>query len=199
MTLLNMISTPVVTEISRNGTMIEERKDTYSLFGNLSSPKLSMQSSRTTANGEFVTVRTILAYDAKSNPQWINSKGLDVVYIWGYEGQYPIAEIKNATLEQVKAALGYYWGLISSSLTSSSPIYPTMVKLDALRTSLPDAKVTTITYKPGIGPTSITDPRGVINKYYFDNFGRLTKVTEKANASAQENIISSHSYNYANK
>lgn len=199
MTLLNMISTPVVTEISRNGTMIEERKDTYSLFGNLSSPKLSMQSSRTTANGEFVTERTILAYDAKSNPQWINSKGLDVVYIWGYEGQYPIAEIKNATLEQVKAALGSYWGLISSSLTSSSPIYPTMVKLDALRTSLPDAKVTTITYKPGIGPTSITDPRGVINKYYFDNFGRLTKVTEKANASAQENIISSHSYNYANK
>ena len=132
-------------------------------------------------------------------PMWINSKGLDVVYIWGYEGQYPIAEIKNATLEQVKAALGSYWGLITSSLTSSSPIYPTMDKLDALRTSLPDAKVTTITYKPGIGPTSITDPRGVINKYYYDNFGRLTKVTEKANASAQENIISSHSYNYANK
>lgn len=199
MTLLNMISTPVVTETSRNGTMIEEKKDTYSLFGNLSSPKLSMQSSRTTANGEFVTDRTILAYDAKSNPQWINSKGLDVVYIWGYEGQYPIAEIKNATLEQVKAALGSYWGLISSSLTSSSPIYPTMDKLDALRTSLPDAKVTTITYKPGIGPTSITDPRGVINKYYYDNLGRLTKVTEKSNASAQENIISSHSYNYANK
>lgn len=199
MTSLNMISTPVVTETSRNGTMIEEKKDTYSLFGNLSSPKLSMQSSRTTANGEFVTDRTILAYDAKSNPQWINSKGLDVVYIWGYEGQYPIAEIKNATLEQVKAALGSYWGLISSSLTSSSPIYPTMDKLDALRTSLPDAKVTTITYKPGIGPTSITDPRGVINKYYYDNLGRLTKVTEKANSSAQENIISSHSYNYANK
>lgn len=199
MTLLNMISTPVVTEISRNGTMIEERKDTYSLFGNLSSPKLSMQSSRTTANGEFVTERTILAYDAKSNPQWINSKGLDVVYIWGYEGQYPIAEIKNATLEQVKAALGSYWGLISSSLTSSSPIYPTMDKLDALRTSLPDAKVTTITYKPGIGPTSITDPRGIIKNYYYDNLGRLTKITEKANTSAQENIISSHSYNYANK
>ena len=74
-----------------------------------------------------------------------------------------------------------------------------MDKLDALRTSLPDAKVTTITNKPGLGPPSITDPRGIIKNYYYDNLGRLTKITEKANTSAQENIISSHSYNYANK
>lgn len=193
MASLNMISTPVATVTCRNGTMIEEKRDTYSLFGNSSVPKLCMRRSRTTANGDFVIDKEIIAYDTMNNPIWVKTRGLDCVYLWGYDGQYPVAEVKNATLQQVRTVMYEYGGRASS--------YPedfSMSILDSLRTRLDNAQVTTVTYKPGIGPTSIVDPRGVVRKYYYDGFGRLIKVTEKTSASAPEHIISVHSYNYAN-
>lgn len=198
MTALNMISSPVKTVKSRNGSVIMENVDTYALYGSTSVPRINKQSYKTSSDGEMITVQTILAYDTNGNPQWINSQGLDIVYIWGYGGQYPIAEIKNATLAVVNAALGYHSDILSLPLSTTASINNAISQIDALRTILPNAMVTTITYIPGTGPSSITDPRGVINKYYYDGFGRLIKVTEKTNASAQENIISSHSYNYAN-
>lgn len=198
MTALNMISSPVKTVKSRNGSVIMENVDTYALYGSTSVPRINKQSYKTSSDGEIITAQTILTYDTNGNPQWINSQGLDVVYIWGYGGQYPIAEIKNATLSVVNAALSDNSDILSSPLSTTASINDAILQVDALRTSLPNAMVTTITYIPGTGPSSITDPRGVINKYYYDGFGRLIKVTEKINASAQENIISSHSYNYAN-
>ena len=194
MTSLNMISTPVITTISRNDVLIKETKSTYSVFENLSTPKLSAQSSRASSDRDFVTDMTILAYDTTGNPMWVRTKGLDTVYLWGYDGQYPVAEIKNATLQQVRTVLESY----GRSSMISYPEDLAMSILDTVRRQLANAQVTTITYKPGIGPTSIVDPRGVINKYYYDGFGRLIKVTEKTSASAPEHIISVHSYNYAN-
>lgn len=194
---LNMISEPVKTLRHINGKMVREDAAQYAVFNSDGIPRTSSHGYRTVPAGNMVVSETINSYDSMGNPQWITSKELDIVYLWGYGGQYPIAEIRNATPEEIRTALGTYSGLIDSMLSTESPVYPTMEKLDGLRTALPDAMVTTMTYRPGVGPLSITDARGVIRKYYYDGFGRLIKVTEKTDQSSEENIISFHSYNYA--
>ena len=35
---------------------------------------------------------------------YLDNKGVPVVYLWSYKGQYPIAEIKNATFAEVETA-----------------------------------------------------------------------------------------------
>lgn len=41
-------------------------------------------------------------YDDKGNIQWVSkSDDADIVYIWGYNQAYPVAEVKNATLDKI--------------------------------------------------------------------------------------------------
>lgn len=46
-------------------------------------------------------------YDSYGNPVHLTMGNIyeNVVYIWGYSGKYPIAEIKNATYDQVKSII----------------------------------------------------------------------------------------------
>jgi uncharacterized protein RhaS with RHS repeats len=50
--------------------------------------------------------------------------------------------------------------------------------INNLRTQLPNAQVTTYTYKPLVGMQSMTDPRGVVTNYNYDSFGRLKSVAK---------------------
>lgn len=186
MTSKNMISTPVKRITYRNGSLIREEMDNYMEFGTTGIPRLSKSLYRTLSEADWITDKTIHSYDAYGNPTHVTSNGLDIVYLWYYDGQYPIAEIRNATPEDVTEAL--------NSSQQSGSIFNV---LDSLRHCLPKALVTTITYRPGVGMTSITDPRGLITNYYYDNLDRLVKITEKTSSSAQENIVSYYSYNYA--
>ena len=112
--------------------------------------------------------------------------GISTTYIWSYKGQYPIAEIKNATYDQVTSAL---IGITPDALALSTS--PDMVKVDALRVALPGAFVTTCTYKPLVGIASLTDPRGVTSKYEYDTFNRLKLIIDKDNK-----VLSKFDYNY---
>lgn len=110
-------------------------------------------------------------------------------YIWSYDGQYPVAEIKNATYSEVlNAAPGFISYIENSS-------YPSDLMLNSLsinlRTNLPNAQVTTYTYKPLVGMTSMTDPRGVTTFYQYDSFNRLQFIKNKDGI-----IIQSFDYNY---
>ena len=56
----------------------------------------------------------ILAYSPNGNPREVISRdNLHTVYLWGYGDRYPIAEIKNATLAQVEAAVSSIFGMTS--------------------------------------------------------------------------------------
>ena len=65
--------------------------------------------------------------------------------------------------------------------------------LDGLRDTLPNALVTTYTYDPLIGVTSMTDPRGSTIYYNYDAFNRLKHVKDQ-----DGNILSKNDYNYKN-
>jgi YD repeat-containing protein len=107
--------------------------------------------------------------------------GMDITYLWGYIGTYPIAKIENASYADVKSVLGINDEAIR--LLTEVP--------QNLRTLLPNAFITTYTYKPGVGIISTTDPKGIISKFEYDVLGRL-KLTKDQN----NKIISENQYNY---
>ena len=127
----------------------------------------------------------VLAYSSNGNPREVVSKDkLHTVYLWGYGDRYLIAEIKNATLEQVETAVSSVFGMTSSALAKSTT--PDVAKLKALRnhTSLSEAHVTTFTHLPLVGVTSISDPTGKTSYYDYDGLGRL-----KANYYYEGNVV----------
>ena len=59
--------------------------------------------------------------------------------------------------------------------------------LNALRTAFPDAMVTTYTYDPLVGITSMTDPKGYTVYYEYDDFNRLQRVKDQDGYIMSEN------------
>ncbi len=128
-------------------------------------------------------------YNSKGKSIQIKIDEDNIVFIWSYNSNYPIFEIKNAIYSQVEAILTP--GFISN-LNST---YPTDAVIQSagqsLRSALPNALVTTYTYKPLIGMSSQTDPRGVTTYYEYDGFNRLKYIRDKDNK-----ILQSFDYNY---
>jgi len=124
-----------------------------------------------------------IKYDKYSNPLEIKQEdGISIVYLWGYGKSYPIAKIENTNYQTVIATLGV------------SDINETNIDaIDNLRNnpSFSEATITTYRYKPLIGITSITDPRGYKTTYQYDSFGRLKRIRD-----ADGNIISETDYHY---
>ncbi len=63
-----------------------------------------------------------------------------------------------------------------------------------LKKYLPDAEITTYTYKPLVGITSGTDPRGVTTYYDYDDFGRLKETYIIENG--VKKILQAYDYHY---
>jgi len=65
--------------------------------------------------------------------------------------------------------------------------------LDDIRDNsvLDNAMITTFTYDPLIGVTSVTDPKGYAMYYEYDEFNRLKHVKDAAN-----HILSENQYHY---
>ncbi|NVK52917.1 MAG: hypothetical protein HWD85_08285, partial [Flavobacteriaceae bacterium] len=109
-------------------------------------------------------------YDDKSNPISVSKKdGTHIVYIWGYHQTKPIAKIENATEAEVTTAIGTLNGnyntlteiqTLSNNDTNGFTENTLRTALNDLRAVLPNAMMSSFTYDPLIGVTSVTDPRG---------------------------------------
>lgn len=132
---------------------------------------------------------------ATGNPLEVEQQGgMKTSYIWGYDGTQPVAKIENRAYSSIPA--GLISAIHSASVYKDGISYSEALlteKLDALRTdaALAGAMVTTYTYQPLVGITSITDPKGDKVTYHYDNFGRLQFVRDKDN-----NILSENQYHY---
>ena len=105
----------------------------------------------------------------------VDRAGVHTVYLWSYNDRYLVAEVKNATLSQVNAALSTLFGTDATGLAALAS--PSETSLRNLRQSslLAGAMVTAWTYRPLAGITSETDASGITTYYDYDGLGRNFK------------------------
>jgi YD repeat-containing protein len=126
-----------------------------------------------------------------------------VFYIWGYNNEYPIAKIDNFTSTEADAIQSLIDDAIDASNLdddnqTSNPTGKEKALKDALNiirnhSSLNKSQMSSYTYDPLVGITSMTDPRGYTVYYEYDEFNRLKQVKD-----AEGNILSKNEYNYKN-
>lgn len=148
------------------------------------------------SNSILIDQKNFQKYDEKGNLlQYTGMDGVPAIFIWSYGYQHPIAEIKNATYEQVEAAVKAVFGVTNIDALSKLQS-PDESKIRSLRSnaSLKDALVTTYTYKPLVGISTATDPSGKTSYYEYDSFNRLKTIKDH-----EGNIIEEYDYNYRNK
>ncbi|WP_109437141.1 hypothetical protein [Aquimarina sp. AU119] len=127
-------------------------------------------------------------YDEMANPLEISkANGSRISYIWGYNKMYPIAKIENATYLQIASALNISIDELKNYNESN------LASINSLRNSpsMENAFISTYTYIPYIGVTSMTDSRGYTMFYEYDEFNRLEFVKDN-----DDNLISENKYNY---
>jgi len=150
-------------------------------------------------------------YDQYGNPLSISqANGENIYYIWGYNQSKPIAKIINARYVHVQnvtanlqtlsnqdgdSTVDYYDSTTGTTLPNGSEGLLRQA-LNNLRSNsnFLQSQIWTYTYDPLIGVTSITDPRGYVIYYKYDEFNRLQQVIDK-----NQNILSENEYNYANQ
>jgi hypothetical protein len=120
--------------------------------------------------------------------QYTPESGSPVTIIWGYNKTQPIAKIENIAYANITASY-------ITAAQSASDIGTEASLLDALtglRNSLPStAVITSYTYKPLIGVSTITDPKNYTTYYEYDSFGRLKFIKDK-----DLNVLQRNCYNY---
>lgn len=138
-------------------------------------------------------------YDNKGNLQQYTTKdGISTVIIWGYNQTQPIAKITGAKLSDIQQFL--IGSIVNASdLDASNPsTEPALITaLDDFRknSNMANYQISTYTYDPLIGVTSITPPSGIREVYLYDTANRLKEIREN---SAAGKLLKEFKYNYKN-
>ncbi len=181
------IIAPVVETIERTGTNqeLKRNKTEYNAFGSLLLP------SRTTATTQGLEriIGTYNMYDSKGNLLQYTPFGANsIFYLWSYNHRYPVAEIRNVNIGELEYALYSRYGTsLQAHAGTSAPVFDDAL----LRSDLPNALITTYTYDPSIGISSIKDPRGRRTRYIYDNFNRLKYVEDH-----EGRLVNEYGYHY---
>jgi YD repeat-containing protein len=201
----NIIEVPVYTETLRNSELLSKTKTIFDQVSTNNFQPINVEvykAAETEANEIVFT-----SYDEFGNLQEVSKEdGTQIVYIWGYDKTVPVAKIENATYSQVASYVGNIQTKSNEDndrtkdTVSTSDIITYVGEegelrqaLQNLRNALSSAMVTSFTYDPLIGVTSITDPRGQTMYYEYDEFNRLKSVKD-----AYGKIVSENKYNYKN-
>lgn len=143
-------------------------------------------------------------YDEKGNIlQYTTKDGVPVTIIWGYNKTQPIAKIEGADYISISDAY-LDANIISASNDDASDPSKEGLLLDALNnfrkeSALSGKQITTYTYDPLIGVTSITPPSGVRQTYVYDSANRLKEGNVRGKNSSGTYVnkkVSENSYNY---
>lgn len=192
---IHHVATPVQVITKKNSNVISVLRTNFNIQSALVLPK-GVETSRA---GTSLEERIVYhSYDTNGNVQEVSkADGTHIVYIWGYNKTLPVAKIENATYAQVS---GYITGIQTASNNDNDRTEGTSGNegilrsaLTNLRNALPNAQVTSLTYDPLIGVTSISDPRGRTIYYIYDGFNRLQYVKDH-----EGNIVSKTEYTYKN-
>ncbi|MDR2004121.1 MAG: RHS repeat protein [Prevotella sp.] len=134
-------------------------------------------------------------YDHEGNIlQYTQADGVKVSYIWGYHYRYPIAEIKNASYQDVCDALRLDVDKnISSAPYIENSCYDRIISLSE---KLPEASISIMKYNASGEMTEFIDPRGKTTYYSYDSYNRLRQIYIIENR--QKKILEAYDYNIRN-
>ena len=180
---LHRINTPIEVTTYEEGEKLSTQRTIYKDWGSdLVLPELV----RTAKSNDGLEDRLEYTdYDSEGNILEVRqSNGSVTAYVWGYQQTYPVAKVENATRSQIEALSGFGNNFHAGAGALGQS------QINQLR-SLPNALVTTYTYKPMVGITSMTDTRGYTMYYEYDAFNRLTAIKD-----ADNNLIEDYEYHY---
>ncbi len=197
----NQSATPIqVEQYEKEGSTQKLLSTQRTLYKNWGSDKILPEEVLTAKGSNPLEKRvTYTSYDGFGNPRQVaKADGTPITYIWGYNHQYPVAKLENTTYSAVSS---YVNNIESKSnldtdhtMGDSGTEGALRQALNSLRTALPsDVMITTYTYDPMIGVTSMTDPRGYTVYYEYDTYNRLQYVRD-----AQGKLVSENKYHYKN-
>lgn len=192
----NRKSIPLKVETYRGTEKLSEQITKYGTFPSSTSGILFtlpefIWEKKGNASSNTLEKKVTINYDNSGNIiEYTPQNTVPTTIIWGYNKTQPIAKIENAAYSDV-----------SSLVTNLQAISDTgneanlLIALDVLRNtpSLANALITTYTYLPHIGTSTITDPKGDRLTYNYDVYGRLQNVKDK-----NGKILSENQYYYKN-
>jgi len=197
----NMLGIPLETESKKNNLLLSKVETKYDNVNNLFPSSIV---SLDLLNSIPYTEVTYDKYDTFGNLQQYTTKdGIAVAIVWGYNSTRPIAKVEGMTYDQLIAAASPTAIITASDNDAADPSKEVLL-LEALNsfrknTQLADRKVTTYTYDPLIGVTSITPPSGIRQVFTYDPANRLkeTKVRSKDTTGAySDKKAAEYKYNY---
>lgn len=194
----NIVSTVLEKETKKNGKMISKTETVYPTNQSAADTKtagkaLPYQVNSTDLLNVISTDFIYDAYDLKGNIlQYTPKDGVVTSVIWGYNSTQPIAKITGVSFAVANALAA---DIISASDadvdagTEQNLIY----KLDLFRkqSALQNAQISTYTYDPLIGVTSITPPSGIREIYKYDSANRLENIKD-----INGKLLKEFKYNY---
>ncbi len=187
-------SVPLVTQTFKAGQKLSEEEIVFEDWNDLPEKYLLMPEIIKTAKGTAVTENRVhyKMRDEKGNPMEVEQEnGTKISYIWGYNKTLPVAKIENIAHGSIP--YGLRSAIVQASIAIPYSEANMLTALENLRTdpALANAMVTTYTYIPLVGVTSITDPKGDKITYHYDTFNRLQFVKDK-----EGKILSENQYHY---
>ncbi|MEY8762019.1 hypothetical protein AB8P06_20600, partial [Chryseobacterium sp. MD-1] len=199
----NMIGIPLETKTvekqnaTDTGKTISRTETKYDNSANLLPSSVLSYDIQSNSSSTEVTYNK---YDSKGNIQQYTTKnGIPVAIVWGYNNTQPIAKVEGATYDQLVSL-----GLISAIVTASDSDAATPANEPALITALDNFRkntnlsayqITTYTYDPLIGVTSITPPSGIREVYVYDTANRLQEIRQDSKTGK---LLKEFKYNYKN-
>ncbi|WP_281986971.1 hypothetical protein [Aquimarina aggregata] len=190
------IGTAIQQETRINNVLVTKQRTNYKDWSGLILPQIVQAAKGNDALEDRIEY---LNYDSKGNPLEVQqTNGSHSIYIWGYNELYPIAKIDHATYIGMPAAVTTLINQVKAA-SNSDTTAATETTLRDLMNQLrdhayfKDSQLTSFTYDPLVGVTSVTDPRGYAMYYAYDTFNRLEYVRDD-----EGKLISENKYGYKN-
>lgn len=185
--------TPIISkQTKKNNILISNEEFEYSFKNGSNNPAIpnifTLSKYKSAKGGNSLETKiSYNLYDAYLNVTEVSKESDYYSYIWGYNGAYPIAKIENSKYNSITPSL-----ITAAQNTSNTGSEGQLIiALDNLRSSLPGALITTYTYLPLIGVSTITDSKGNRTTYTYDSSNRLQYIKDQ-----DLNVLQKYCYNY---